>query len=122
MGCVEEGHWARSPGQDVVDHDRRLFGDRDQVVVVTGQQPSAYGTVAEHDPPTRSPEVEALPRYDDPGQRTSVGVDDLAPEDLDGADAGHEVPPTQGARGLAPPVPRHPCTAEQVVVHMAHGW
>jgi len=121
MGCVEEGHWARSPGQDVVDHDRRLFGDRDQVVVVTGQQTSAYGTVAERDPPTRATQVEPLTRDDDPGKRTPVRIHDLGPEDLDSTGAGNEVPPTQGARELAPPMPRHPCAAEQVLVHVAHG-
>src|SRR5450756_240609 len=70
----------QSAGQDVVDDDRRLLGDRDQVVVITGEQASAYGTVAEHDPPTRSTQVEPLTRDDDPGQRSPVGVDDLGPE------------------------------------------
>src|SRR5665647_3419361 len=111
----------RSVREDVVDHDRGLVGDRDEAIVVTGEQSSAYGTVAEPDAAARSLEVEALARHDDPRERAAVGVDDLGPEDLDGADTGHEVPPTQGTRGLAPPVPWHPCPAEQVVVHVAHG-
>src|SRR5665647_1915508 len=56
----------RSGRQDVVDDDRPLFGDRDEMVVVASQESSAYGTVAEPDPPTRSPQMEPLPRYDDP--------------------------------------------------------
>src|SRR5664280_1465350 len=111
----------RSVREDVVDHDRRLVGDGDEVIAATGEQASAYGTVAERDAAARSLEVETLPRYDDPRQRSPVGVDDLGAEDLDGAGAGHEVPPTQGARELAPPMSRHACTAEQIVVHMTHG-
>ena len=89
----------------MVDDDRPLFGDRDEMVVVASQESSAYGTVAEPDPPTRSPQMEPLPRYDDPRQRTPVGIDDLSPEDLDRADAGHEVPPTQGTGDVSPPMP-----------------
>src|SRR5674476_20957 len=64
----------RSVREDVVDHDRGLVGDRDEAIVVTGEQSSAYGTVAERDRPTRSAQMEPLPRYDDPRQRSPVGV------------------------------------------------
>ena len=111
----------QSAGQDVADDDRRLLGDRDQVVVITGEQPSAYGTVAERDPPTRATQVEPLPRHDDPGERTPVGVDDLGPEDLDSTGAGHEEATTQGTGELATPMPRHPCAAEQGSTHLHQG-
>ena len=91
------------------------------MVLLTGEQPSAYGTVAEHDPTACSPEMEPLSRHDDGRQRAPVGVHDLGPEDLHRVGTGHEVPPSEGTRELTPPVSRNACSPEQVVVQVAHG-